>query len=810
MRVRFVYRITGIVQGVGFRPFLYRLATERHLAGFVLNDDRGVLLEVEGRMEDLEGLGEAIRRDAPPLSRIESIRTTRLPAAGHEGFEIRESPRAKRRRVPVSPDAATCSGCLRDILDPDDRRHRYPFTNCTHCGPRLTIVRDVPYDRRLTTMAGFPMCDACRAEYEDPSDRRFHAQPTACPVCGPRAWIEDGNGIRMPAVDPIGETRRLLASGHIVAIKGLGGFHLACDARNEMAVAALRERKGREEKPFALMAADLAEVERHVHVSEREREMLASPASPIVLLERKGEGDDLAGGVAPRQPTLGFMLPYTPLHHLLFRPGPLDPPGPAALVMTSGNRSEEPICFREEDARERLQAIADYFLMHDRPIHLRCDDSIARVFRGAPQLLRRARGYAPAAVPLFPPLPRSVLAVGAMLKNTFALGREEEAILSSHIGDLENLETLRSLEEGVDHFRRLFDVDPDTVAHDLHPDYLSTRYAHEFPARRRIGVQHHVAHVAAVLGEHRVSSPAVGIAFDGTGFGEDGTSWGGEFFLFRDGSFERAGSLTPLPLPGGDAAILQPWRTAQALLRRLDAEADPHEALGPLAALVPSGSIDLVARMLERGVHCPWSSGAGRYFDAIGALLLRRTRNSFEGQVPMELEALAWRAADRGAKVTSGAMGTRDAARWNGAGAGQSGTSDDPPFMIVEREENGRAHPGEPAWPSRFRVDLGGGLRAILAMERRGEDEAVLAFLFHDLLARASAEAAARLAEETGTKTVALGGGVFQNRLLLGLLLDRLAARGLAALLPLRVPANDGGISYGQLVAAAWELRAHG
>ncbi|MBD3160729.1 MAG: carbamoyltransferase HypF, partial [Candidatus Eisenbacteria bacterium] len=498
MKIRRILRVRGIVQGVGFRPFLYRIARSRGLTGFVLNDDQGVLLDVEGDGDALEGLEQTIRADAPPLSRISGIETRELPLRGSERFEIRESPHAKRRRVPVSPDAATCSDCCADILDPENRRYRYPFTNCTHCGPRLTIVRDVPYDRARTTMASFPLCPACRAEYEDPENRRFHAQPNACFDCGPRLELRDATGILLPAIDPLAEARRLLACGHILAIKGIGGYHLACDAGNEVVIHALRDRKVRQEKPFALMAATVAEIEKHCFVGREERTLLSSPESPIVLL-RKRPDSNLPEGIAPRQAYLGFMLPYAPYTHLLFHPKPGEEACPPVLVMTSANRSDEPIAYEDEEARGRLQEIADYFLVHDRPIHIRCDDSVVRVFRGRPQILRRARGYAPRAIDLYPPLPQPALAVGAMLKSTFALGREAEAIVGHHIGDLENLETYRSLEHGVLHYCRLFDHDPDVIVHDLHPDYLSTRFALDHPASRRIAVQHHEAHLAGVL-----------------------------------------------------------------------------------------------------------------------------------------------------------------------------------------------------------------------------------------------------------------------------------------------------------------------
>ncbi len=789
MKRREIFRIKGIVQGVGFRPFLFRIARERNLTGFVLNDDQGVLLEVEGESRQLDGLEETIRAEAPPLSRIDSIHVTRVAAAGHRKFEIRQSPKARKRRVPISPDAATCSACLADILREGDRRYRYAFTNCTHCGPRLTIVIDVPYDRSRTTMAPFRLCPECRAEYEDPSDRRFHAQPNACPACGPRLWMMDSIGIRLPVADPIAETRRLLSQGSIVAMKGLGGFHLACDARNEIAVGALRQRKIREEKPFALMARGIAEIEAECHVGPAERALLESVERPIVILKKRASCA-LPEGIAPRQNYLGFMLPYTPIHHLLFEPRAGEDPCPDILVMTSGNRSDEPIAFRDEDARERLQDICDYFLMHDRPIHLRCDDSIARAFRDRAVMIRRARGYVPRILPLSPATGEPLLAVGAMLKNTFALGRDAEAIVSHHIGDLENLETYRSLGEGITHYCRLFDHEPRIVIHDLHPDYLSTRLAMEMPAEAkagmtRIGIQHHEAHVAAVLSEHGVTGLAVGVAFDGTGYGTDGTLWGGEFFTFREGRFTRAASLAPILLPGGEAAIREPWRIAYGLLSGLEPGSDPLARMPWVAQIAPTRVTDLVGRMLERRFNTPWTSGAGRYFDAVAALVLKRGRNLFEGQAPMDLEMLAGRAASV-------------APPW--------------PFEIRERPADAGASPvaGEPEWPTRFRIDLGLAIRALLDDLQGGVDGAVLARRFHRTIADAIVAASARLAAEEGTDLVALGGGCFQNQLLLEMTVEGLEAKGVKALIPSALPANDGGISYGQLAAAAWRLREAG
>ena len=578
--IRTAVRVEGVVQGVGFRPFVYTLATGLGLTGLVGNDLDGVFVEVEGPLAAVSEFLLLLERDAPPLARIERVTTRAITPRRSASFAIAASEAAEppgpggaagRRRTLVSADTATCADCLRELIDPADRRFGYPFINCTNCGPRFTIVRDVPYDRPLTTMAAFAMCEQCAAEYHDPADRRFHAQPTCCPACGPRLALLDPAGNALDG-EPLMRAAELLRQGRVLAVKGLGGYHLAADAACEEAVALLRARKHREDKPFAVMAADLTAARRLAEVDTAAADLLTSPARPIVLLPRRAEAD-LAAATAPGNRQLGIMLPYTPLHHLLLAAAAQDrqagQAGSRPIVLTSGNVSDEPIVYRDEEALARLGGIADAFLTHDRAIHVRTDDSVVRAFRGRPMLLRRSRGYVPEPVVVASGFPRHVLACGAELKNTFCLARDRYVFVSHHIGDLENAETLRSFTEGIEHFRRLFDVDPQVVAHDLHPEYLSTKYAVELaetsPVRLE-GVQHHHAHIASCLADNGAAGPVIGVAFDGTGFGTDDTIWGGEFLAADLTGFERGGHLAPVPMPGGAAAIRQPWRMAAAYL----------------------------------------------------------------------------------------------------------------------------------------------------------------------------------------------------------------------------------------------------
>jgi hydrogenase maturation protein HypF len=754
--------VRGIVQGVGFRPFIYALAQRHALAGLVRNDAEGVHIEAEGPPEELELFLRDIREKAPPLAVVEAVSWRPLAALEERGFRIEESREGVRRRALISPDVATCSECLAELFDPADRRYRYPFTNCTNCGPRFTITRSVPYDRAMTTMAHFEMCPECLDEYDDPSDRRFHAQPNACPVCGPRMQLLDrfGHELHVRPEDPIARAARMLRGRAIVAIKGLGGYHLACDPFDEGAVRTLRGRKVRQDKPFALMARDLEQVRELCRVGPEDEKLLTSPARPIVLLERLPRCE-VAEGVAPRQTTLGVMLAYTPLHHLLLRDAGIP------LVMTSGNNSDEPIAYRDEEAFEQLGEIADYFLIHDRPIHMRCDDSVVRVVDGETYQIRRSRGYAPAPLRVAGSFERHTLACGGELKNTFCVAKERHVFLSHHIGDLENYETLRSFREGVEHYCRLFDVQPELVAYDLHPEYLSTKYARELeeaglPA---VGVQHHHAHIASCLadnerpGEERV----IGVALDGTGYGTDGAVWGGEFLEGSiESGFARRGHLEYAPLPGGAAAIRQPWRMALAQLVSLYGEEEVLKL--PLAVVRRAGERDvrLVARLVEHRLNTPPTSSAGRLFDAIAALVgVPGTRRAtYEGQAAVELELTAEGPARRGY-----------------------------PFRL-RREGEG--------WVVETRGIIGGVVEDLLAGREIGE----ISSRFHRAVAEVVVAGCDEIREAGGAGAVALSGGTFQNLLLTEQVLELLTGRGFTVYRHRRVPANDGGLALGQAVLA--------
>ena len=756
-------RIEGTVQGVGFRPYVYRLADELGVAGHVLNDARGVVVEVEAPEETVERFLARLPAEAPPLATVESVVAEPLEELGERGFAIRDSPAGGEPRAAVTPDCATCDDCLAEIFDPADRRHRYPFTNCTNCGPRFTIVRDVPYDRPNTTMAGFTMCGACRGEYEDPADRRFHAQPNACPECGPRLRLAypGGGPFEDPgACDPIEAAARALRDGAIVAVKGIGGFHLACLARDEDTVAELRSRKHREDKPFALMAPDLAAARGLVWLDPAEEALLLGRERPIVLARRLPDAA-VAPSVAPGAPELGVMLPYSPLHHLL-----LSDLGDT-LVLTSGNVSDEPIAYEDEDARARLTQIADLFLLHDRPIETRTDDSVTRVVEGRPLFLRRSRGYVPASVPLPLDCPSQLLACGAELKNTFAVAKGGRAWVGHHVGDLKNYETLRSFTTGIEHFQRLFAVDPDVVAHDLHPEYLSTKHAHELEGVRLIGVQHHHAHLAACLAEYSEAGPAIGAIFDGTGYGEDGTVWGGELLLGGLEDFERVGLLFPVRMPGGDAAVRQPWRMACAWLAAALEEVPPLPR--GLRGQVKQDPWHQVAELVRTGVASPLTSSAGRLFDAVAALCGLRAEVNYEGQAAVELEA----AVD---PAESGAY----------------------PLPVIGAED------------ALLVLDARPTVRAVVRDLEHGVPVPRVSGRFHNALATATASASASAARRSGTDGVVLSGGVFQNRTLLTRTAELLRGRGLRVLIPELLPPNDGGIAYGQLAVASARLAAEG
>ena len=756
--IRTRLRVEGTVQGVGFRPHVYRLAQALGLSGFVLNDSSGVLIEVEGPPGAVGEFADRLAREAPPLAVLERIGAEPVAATGQSGFRIAPSVGDARADAPVAPDTATCPACLAELRDPADRRHRYPFINCTDCGPRFSIVRGVPYDRPRTTMAGFRMCPACQAEYDDPADRRFHAQPNACPVCGPELSLVDPSGARLARREAaLAAAVDALRAGAIVAVKGIGGFHLACLAADERAVTALRARKHREDRPFALMAGDAGAAGALVALTPREEAFLLGPARPIVVARRR-RGARVAAAVAPGSADLGVMLPYSPLHHLLL--GDLGEP----LVLTSGNVSDEPIAFRDEDALGRIGAIADLFLLHDRPIETRTDDSVLRAVdrRGTPLLIRRSRGYTPAPLRLPIAAGRPVLACGAELKSTFCLARGHRAWVSHHIGDLENYETLRSFGDGVEHFRRLFDIDPEIVAFDLHPDYLSTKYALDRPELEPVVVQHHHAHLAACLAEHGEPGPAIGAIFDGTGYGTDGTVWGGELLAGDLTGFERAGHLHPVRLPGAAQAIREPWRMACAWL-----VAAGSCALAPPPAIadrVDRRWWDRVAELCRTGLASPVTTSMGRLFDAVAALCGIRLSVSYEGQAAAELEA---------------ACDPSEAAAYPLGLVREGGQ------LVLDARETVVAAAD----------DCAAGVPAARVSAR-----------FHNAVAAATVAACIRLAGERGLDTVVLSGGSFQNRVLLERVARDLRHAGVRVLVPERLPPNDGGISFGQAAVAAARL----
>jgi hydrogenase maturation protein HypF len=765
-------RVRGLVQGVGFRPTVWRIANELDLSGEVLNDGDGVLITVRGTSAAIDRLCDRLHTECPPLARIDSV--TRRPGEGvvsGQGFVIAAS-RQTAVDTGIVADAATCDACRAEIFDPDDRRFRYPFTNCTHCGPRLSIVRGIPYDRGNTSMAGFVQCPACQREYEDPADRRFHAQPNACPVCGPRVWLVDRRGAPVdngPHVDAIAHATRLLAGGHLLAIKGIGGFHLACDATNAGAVDRLRARKRRYAKPFALMADRVETIGRYVDVGEAERAGLTSPAAPIVLMERRPDAPPLAPAVAPGQDQLGFMLPYSPLHHLLLADWmALGHTGP--LVMTSGNLSDEPQCKDNEDAGERLADIADYRLVHDRDIVNRVDDSVIRADNGGLRFLRRARGYAPAPLPLpdgFEDAP-ALLALGAELKNTFCLLRRGQAVVSQHLGDLEDARTSDAWEQALALYRDLYRHEPEAIVVDRHGDYRSSRFGRELAASAGIpvmAVQHHHAHIAAALAENRHArdaGPVLGIAFDGLGMGTDGTLWGGEFLHADYATFDRLGHLPAVPLPGGTQALLEPWRnTWTQLVTQVGWEA-VIARWGQLEAVrwLIDQPLDMLQAMVDRGINSPPSSAGGRLFDAVAGLLgICRERIAYEGQAAIELETLARRAT---------------------------------------------AEPdGYPIDLTTPQAGLGPLWTALLDDLSAGTDTARIAARFHSGLAKAIIAAAVHWCQRHGLSHVALSGGVFQNRTLFCRVERDLRNVGLEVYSHRQLPTNDGCISFGQAMVAA-------
>lgn len=760
--------IQGTVQGVGFRPFVHGLASRLQLGGFVRNQSGGVQIEVEGEAGPLDQFLSSLVSSPPPLAHIDRLSWKPQSPCGDRQFRVESSQSSALVPIVVAADAATCDECLAELLNPDDRRFGYPFLNCTNCGPRLTIVTGAPYDRQRTTMAGFEMCPACLAEYEELADRRFHAQPTACPICGPRLQLLDPRGRAIDCAEPMAMFVAEIGQGKIGAIKGLGGYHLVCDARNQFAVASLRLRKQREEKPFAVMVQDVAAAQQLCSIGEIERELLTSRRRPIVLLrKRSAAGLGAAGlsgttlgaggiteGVAPNNPFLGVMLPYTPLHHLLMR----DMRG-VPLVMTSGNRSDEPIAIDEKDAIERLGGIADLFLAHNRPIRVRCDDSVMRVIGQKLSPVRRSRGYAPEPISTPWSCAAPILAVGGQLKATFALGSDDRAILSHHLGDLDHLDGYRAFERDVALFEELYSLRPACIAHDMHPDYASTRYASRRATEQTlptVPVQHHHAHMASCMAEHGLDEPVIGVTFDGTGFGSDGAIWGGEFLVGDYQSFERAAHLRYVAMPGGDQAAKEPWRMAAAHLVDAQANCNSYERR------VPTVSLRTIRRMIERQFNSPMTSSAGRLFDAVASLAGLRDSVSHEGQAAMQLEWLASR------------VGPEQAYRFE---------LDKPGSSIV--------------------IDTRPLIRAVGQDVDRGVEAAHIARRFHSTLAHIVREVCLLLRETSKIDKAVLSGGVFMNALLTAEATALLEQKGFEVFRHEKVPPNDGGLSLGQLAVAA-------
>jgi hydrogenase maturation protein HypF len=745
--------VRGVVQGVGFRPFVYQLAVKHNLRGWVRNTSEDVKIEVEGEGGDIESFLNGLRTEVPPLAHIEDITATAGTPAGYAKFEIKQSIAEAGKYQLVSPDIATCPDCLREIFDPRDRRYRYPFTNCTNCGPRFTIIADIPYDRPNTTMKAFHMCPACQREYDDPLNRRFHAQPNACPVCGPQLELVDSMGDRVDCADIINKTSELLREGKIVAVKGLGGFLLACDATSEQVVNLLRQRKNRHAKPLAVMVADLDEIRQNCEIDEAEARLLTSPGSPIVLMKWKKEST-ITKAVAPGLRYLGVMLPYTPLHHILLRETGLP------LVMTSGNISEEPIARDNDEALHRLKGIADYFLRHNRDIYARYDDSVMTVENEQPKFMRRARGYAPYPIHL-PYRSRQILACGAEEKNTFCLTRDNYAFVSQHIGDMENLETLEHFKNSIELYQRLFRIKPEIIAADMHPEYLPTKYAKELAARdnmKLIAIQHHHAHIASCLADNGIDGPVIGVSFDGTGYGTDGHIWGGEFLVADDKKFSRVAHLEYLPLPGGALAIKKPMRTAIGYMMALGLE---RRELPPFQEIEKT-ELGIIKKQIENNINAPLTSSMGRLFDAVAALIGVRSVIQYEAQAAIDLETCASEAADEDKSY---------------------------PFLVVEQNDISiiKVH------------DL---LAAIINDWQDKTPEALIAARFHNTIARMILELCQDISKKTGIKGVALSGGVFQNRLLSNKARALVESAGLRIYTHHQVPCNDGGISLGQAVIA--------
>ena len=751
MRRRLNIMVKGVVQGVGFRPFVYGLAKSHNLGGWVCNTTDGVMIEVEGDHNALEEFLNALRFELPPLAVVWDLNVKGVEPTGDKDFLIRHSRTDSEARTTVPPDVAMCRQCQEDISTPGNRRFRYPFTNCTNCGPRFTIIERIPYDRHNTTMRTFDMCTQCKAEYDDPLDRRFHAQPNACEKCGPHLTL-DGK-IYETDWETISKTARLLWEGKIVAVKGLGGFHLACDARNSEAVARLRERKGRAAKPFALMCSNIDEVRRICETDQASERLLESFERPIVIL-RARQDSGISPLVAPGSENLGVMIPYTPLHHLLLTESP------SALVMTSGNLSEEPIAYQDEEAVERLGRIADHILGHNRPIHMACDDSVARTFDGSPMLLRRARGYVPMPIDIREEVPQ-ILACGGDLKSTFCLTKGRQALLSQHLGDLDNVPTMDHYRRVVEHFCHFFEVKPEVIAHDLHHDYHSTRFAQAFDCETKIGIQHHHAHVVSCMVENQVTGPVIGVSFDGTGYGTDGRLWGGEFIIAEYGEFQRVAHLAYVPMPGGESAIKRPRRMAESYLIQTFGEEQGEKMSIDLMPGYQEEEAYAVCVQCERRFNSPLTSSMGRLFDAVSALLNVCSEVTYEGQAAIELEMLAGVPAPetyRFCLCESGIIDVR------------------PMFEQI-------------VWDLRNDIPI-----------------KLISGKFHATMASIVVDVCLELRKQTGLAEVALSGGVFQNMVLLRLVSDGLKEHGFRVLRHRLVPPNDGGLALGQAVIAARRL----
>ncbi len=753
--------IKGIVQGVGFRPFIYNLAKSYLLCGYVLNNTKGVEIEVEGKKESIDVFLQDIHVKSPPLAVIEEINFKELPLAGYKEFEIKSSRKEEESFLPISPDIGICEECLRELFDPKDRRYRYPFINCTNCGPRFTIIKDIPYDRERTTMSVFKMCRDCESEYHDPTNRRFHAQPNACWVCGPRVELVDRKGEKIKTADPICLAAKLLRKGNIVAVKGIGGYHLACDATQREVVIRLRERKNRIDKPFALMMLSLEQIKKFCKVSDEEERLLLSVRRPIVLLRRKDEAF-LPQEIAPKNKYLGVMLPYTPLHYLLLKEVKVP------LVMTSGNISEEPIAYQDEDALNRLSRIADAFLVHNREIQIRVDDSVSKVVERKPMLIRRSRGYAPQPLRVNVKAKKCVLATGGHLKNTFCLLKGSYGIVSHHIGDLENLEALSALEEGIEHYKKIFRCQPQVIACDMHPNYASTILAREYAKEKclpLISVQHHHAHIASLLAEKRINRRVIGVAFDGSGLGSDGSIWGGEFLIADQVEFKRVSHLRYICLPGGEAAIREPWRMALSYLHEIYGDQCADIACKILSGLVNFEKISVVQNLIRKRINSPLTSSVGRLFDAVSSILGIRGKINYEGQAAIELEMLA---EDKEEKYY--------------------------PFQIIEEKE-------------KFVIDTLPMVKAIVEERRKGEDLTAIATRFHWTLSWIVLKVCELLRDRWNLNEVALSGGVFQNSLILKQVTYLLTSSGFEVLWHSLLPPNDGGISLGQAVVAYQRIR---